>query len=491
MDTKKIECLDWCEYVYRSLKSSVSEWQGGSAFFTGPLPFLMICYFDRLQRSKISNPRQFPLLSVWKKDLIKERMKLEMKRGFGKGHVLDRMEVDRHDNNVSQVAGDPELGGSDVSGSNEMLEFLQKFGTLAKKLAENLSEIHAMLDKANEIFAKEEASDMNTFIQNIWNKYSMRREEKQKDNPSILSQDKHLFDEPAFIKELDDVMKRSWEKFKGKKKTPLEMTPPSFDLKGNVGKREKICPENLPNCIRSPFMVQYDNIFKKVDGHKKRMEEYAFANGLPNEILYDDGQTTIRRDEMSSLAANNHVFNNIVDAWSFILNIENRRRTPGSTNRLFFSTQAYEILCTNYHFSPTVKIQDRYHTLFERLKKEMKHSKVQNFDRVHLLRAFAMFLSTKRSKCDQEVSSFKTRTLKMSWRTNDNNDDCGVFLLKHMETYHGEKDTNWESGIKLNDINQTKKLRVDFCAKILSHKENELHHEITSRSWKWAKENSL
>uniref|UniRef100_A0A803LH10 Uncharacterized protein n=1 Tax=Chenopodium quinoa TaxID=63459 RepID=A0A803LH10_CHEQI len=107
---------------YRSLKSSVSEWQGGSAFFTGPLPFLMICYFDRLQRSKISNPRQFPLLSVWKKDLIKERMKLEMKRGFGKGHVLDRMEVDRYDNNVSQVAGDPELGGSDVSGSNEMLQ---------------------------------------------------------------------------------------------------------------------------------------------------------------------------------------------------------------------------------------------------------------------------------------------------------------------------------------------------------------------------------
>ena len=45
MDTKKIECLDWCEYVYRSLKSSVSEWQGGSAFFTGPLPFLMVISF--------------------------------------------------------------------------------------------------------------------------------------------------------------------------------------------------------------------------------------------------------------------------------------------------------------------------------------------------------------------------------------------------------------------------------------------------------------
>ena len=58
-------------------------------------------------------------------------MKLEMKRGFGKGHVLDRMEVDRYDNNVSQVAGDPELGGSDVSGSNEMLVCIF-FGTFFK-----------------------------------------------------------------------------------------------------------------------------------------------------------------------------------------------------------------------------------------------------------------------------------------------------------------------------------------------------------------------
>ncbi|KAL2901149.1 Elastase [Bienertia sinuspersici] len=106
MDTTKIKHLNWCEYAYRSLISSTIEWQDGSAFFTGPLPFLMICYFDRLQRSKIENPRQFPLISIWKKELIKERMKIENKRGFGKGLVIDRMQKIQVQQNEQQFPED-------------------------------------------------------------------------------------------------------------------------------------------------------------------------------------------------------------------------------------------------------------------------------------------------------------------------------------------------------------------------------------------------
>ncbi|KAL2931176.1 putative manganese-transporting ATPase PDR2, partial [Bienertia sinuspersici] len=41
----------------------------------------------------------------------------------------------------------------------------------------------------------------------------------------------------------------------------------------------------------------------------------------------------------------------------------------------------------------------------------------------------------------EEICNFKTKTLNMKWRSNDNYDDCGIYsLLKHMETYHGEKD---------------------------------------------------
>ncbi|KAL2942714.1 Neutral protease NprE [Bienertia sinuspersici] len=112
------------------------------------------------------------------------------------------------------------------------------------------------------------------------------------------------------------------------------------------------------------------------------------------------------------------------------------------------------------------------------MKKEMKHAQVNTLEKVDLkyknhprtlLRAFATFYatfhSTKNKNMFEEICNFKTKTLKMKWRSNDNYDDCGVYLLKHMETYHGEKDIEWENGLQLNNVDQiehdgiTKKLK--------------------------------
>ncbi|KAL2901056.1 Tumor necrosis factor ligand superfamily member 12 [Bienertia sinuspersici] len=88
---------------------------------------------------------------------------------------------------------------------------------------------------------------------------------------------------------------------------------------------------------------------------------------------------------------------------------------------------------------------------------------------ISFLRAFATFYatfqSTKNKNMFEEICNFKTKTLKMKWRSNDNYDDCGVYLLKHMQTYHGEKDIEWENGLQLNNVDQiehddiTKKLK--------------------------------
>ncbi|KAL2922615.1 Succinate--CoA ligase [ADP-forming] subunit beta [Bienertia sinuspersici] len=231
MDTTKIKHLNWCEYAYRSLISSTIEWQDGFAFFTGPLPFLMIriqspiCYFYRLQRSKIENPRQFPLISIWKKELIRERMKIENKRGFGKGLVIDRMQIIHVEENEQHSPQDSSKS------TKEIMDFIENFGSLAKTLARNINEMYSMLEKAKEMFQEQETSDqMNNLIHNIWNKYIKKKKAQVQNSPSIISQDQHLFDEPSFIKELDDVMKKAWDKCKGKKKHPIEMSPPSFEL---------------------------------------------------------------------------------------------------------------------------------------------------------------------------------------------------------------------------------------------------------------------
>lgn len=40
----------------------------------------------------------------------------------------------------------------------------------------------------------------------------------------------------------------------------------------------------------------------------------------------------------------------------------------------------------------------------------------------------------------------------MKWRSNKNIHDCGIYVLKHMECYHGEKESEWDCGLKLEDV---------------------------------------
>lgn len=47
----------------------------------------------------------------------------------------------------------------------------------------------------------------------------------------------------------------------------------------------------------------------------------------------------------------------------------------------------------------------------------------------------------------------KPRFVKMPWQTTDNSTDCGIFLMRHMETFKGDV-KNWntdltEEGVRL------------------------------------------
>lgn len=47
---------------------------------------MQICYLDRIRKEQMVNvPRSFPLICVWNKQLISERVILEIASGFGKG----------------------------------------------------------------------------------------------------------------------------------------------------------------------------------------------------------------------------------------------------------------------------------------------------------------------------------------------------------------------------------------------------------------------
>uniref|UniRef100_A0A803M2R7 Uncharacterized protein n=1 Tax=Chenopodium quinoa TaxID=63459 RepID=A0A803M2R7_CHEQI len=93
IDVNRISEYEWCSYTIKSLIVWVLCCKKGvTRFFCGPLPFLWVCYFDRLQKMTLEQRRDFTLIKVWTIDLIKDRIDLELRLDFGLGTLLDRVQ---------------------------------------------------------------------------------------------------------------------------------------------------------------------------------------------------------------------------------------------------------------------------------------------------------------------------------------------------------------------------------------------------------------
>ena len=55
----------------------------------------------------------------------------------------------------------------------------------------------------------------------------------------------------------------------------------------------------------------------------------------------------------------------------------------------------------------------------------------------------------------------------MKWRDSKNHSDCGVYLMRHMETYTGDGASNWDCGLKKSDEKQLENLRVKYTAQVI------------------------
>nr|KAJ0228453.1 hypothetical protein LSAT_V11C100010090 [Lactuca sativa] len=63
----------------------------------------------------------------------------------------------------------------------------------------------------------------------------------------------------------------------------------------------------------------------------------------------------------------------------------------------------------------------------------------------------------------------------MPWRTVYNKKDCGVFAMRHMESYFGEKGSKWKCGLPKEGTSQEKileKLRMKYTTTILTSEIN-------------------
>ncbi|KAJ9540989.1 hypothetical protein OSB04_027495 [Centaurea solstitialis] len=90
----------------------------------------------------------------------------------------------------------------------------------------------------------------------------------------------------------------------------------------------------------------------------------------------------------------------------------------------------------------------------------------------------------------RKLDKAKPQREQMNWRTTTNNVDCTIFMMRHMETYMGEKVKKWECGFAQECVTQKTQLdnlRHKYVARILLSDLNEKNELVLKKNEKFCK----
>ncbi|XP_047320866.1 uncharacterized protein LOC124924928 [Impatiens glandulifera] len=251
----------------------------------------------------------------------------------------------------------------------------------------------------------------------------------------------------------------------------------------------KVYPKRkIPVVLRSLYLRE---VIEKLDNfsiNEKRMADLVFFEELdPMEKLYVGTNSSLSRQALTTLQENIEVDSQVVDVWANILNINFTRQPRHETRKFCFTTMSYvmqqydlslfntildaemtqfnisrEFLdTTDLIFLPVIRNEHFYIICINMIKQ-----KIEIIDNRPLPRGikymdkytnisqhidlFVRFLAEIGSPLAVLVKKFKIKIVKMPWQDASNNTCCGVYCMRHLETYTGDA-TKWECDITLEN----------------------------------------
>ncbi|KVI11001.1 hypothetical protein Ccrd_010593 [Cynara cardunculus var. scolymus] len=277
----------------------------------------------------------------------------------------------------------------------------------------------------------------------------------------------------------------------------------------------------LGDHLRSPFVIRAVDL--NVTPEKRKIHEWVVAGlGGKYELLFSTPNDTKLHRHAISLGRTTTIYVSVIDAWATLLNYEERYRNRDSLRHYFFNM---EVMGYTKLRSKSVNHNTQY-ALFKKgllssAKKNWEVVQMHNVDLVffplldkghyylvvfnlknpsivvidnryrevsdddHLLQMYDFItdilqrlmirhLNAVGHAAGKELDETGQERLRLDWQTKNNFDDCGVFTMRHMETYMGDM-KSWKIGLapesKIQE-NQIANLRMKYVAKILMNSYN-------------------
>ncbi|PWA96131.1 hypothetical protein CTI12_AA041350 [Artemisia annua] len=273
----------------------------------------------------------------------------------------------------------------------------------------------------------------------------------------------------------------------------------------NIREKRKTKPAES---LKSPYLQRVVVMKNRVQDIERKVAETIFA--ARGELDFKEW---------------NEISTGVIDMWAYIHNMAEEKRNVGSLKKLYGHTSMITAEMANMTHNPKVLTQkfnenmknllflspvyesikdidlalfpmmlgdDHYYVVCFNLKEPQIHI-LDNMDHkqsvkdryqkklVNLRYQFIKFLKDNGHPNYQELNSYKVGNMKMPWQTKNNFIDCGIFAMRHMETYSGKKD--FDAGFVKEGAEQDQQivdLRKKYLSKILLSDYNETKHVVES-----------
>ncbi|GER41648.1 E3 ubiquitin-protein ligase [Striga asiatica] len=330
--------------------------------------------------------------------------------------------------------------------------------------------------------------------------------------------------EPDNVKEMKGLtFHDTAEQQKLKGKETQEMLPPTSHCMERRNKKDVRKSEKL----LSPY---HTRVLAATSKFNKKERDLCFwildDVDKMDEAVFSSGHVECLRRELLSIRPSLFVSTTVVDVWATVLNNLELLRSHGSPLRFFFTvdTCAFTIVNPAKDWSIGVRRIMFYDSMTEQLQRadqQLENIDILFFPIHQEEHCYIMCLNVKKLNIvliDNSTSTTngaievkysdipstlvmmvceyldlkglmsksvalkkaKIERLQLPWALDNNEIDCGVYVMRHMETYMGDSVKNWKVGLRKNSANQLKYLRAKYCATILSadiniHKEHNLY----------------
>ncbi|KAL1805384.1 hypothetical protein ACET3Z_028452 [Daucus carota] len=513
---------NWCKLVIQNLKEAHEQWWNDpkTQYYTGCFVFLLYFYLARTSHPDVRVKKTWPAFVGWKNSCIDDRAKREgLDNNFGYGDIGGNSNFttpketlkgvgpsrlfspqDNVDASILSIARDVEQNhnSTEVLTEDEISSRLQHHLLQMEKLKKEFGET---LDKGKQLFPESDKmkeyeqrfEEMTTgSIDKGWDFFTYK--DWKTFDILMLPENERAFNKMHDIDDFLDDLKLGGQVVDSNIYTKhITRNEPSYAAYGLNNHLKRVLKPT--DHQKSPFKIRVIDLNTQRFS-KDEEEVWSWINGRKNRAMIEIflwNNVTCLKHHIQSLQIGKEVLFHVVDAYTSILNEDEKFRAAESPYRFFCSTMVtfksnmdailfkhgVDINHVDLIFFPIFSGNHFYLICFNLRKICVDIIDNRSGDRVDIMydgipealqENFGLYMAQKSPRKIKFLNNAPVERLEMKWRTSNKNVDSGVFVMHHMETYMGYTLRNWDCKFAAEGIEQKRQLekaRKIYAAKIV------------------------